>query len=161
MQNWIISEFPGKCSRWAGLLGAPPHRQLSERRKRLGTAASLRRDAGPAGPHQLVLQEPPHCQMPDAARAAVLVAPVASGPSWEAVAHAPVCSNSAATQASAVPGKDSGHHTFAATASSLCTMGQPFSKDCVRGSQSHQAEPLLTTLPAHCIAWFGCLQEGI
>ena len=44
---------------------------------------------GPAGhPSTGSCRNPPHSQMPDAARAAVLAAPVASGPSWEAAAHA-------------------------------------------------------------------------
>lgn len=47
------------------------------------------RDAGPCrAPINWSCRNPLHCQMPDAARAAVLAAPVASGPSWEAVAHA-------------------------------------------------------------------------
>ena len=133
---------------------------------------------GPAGhPSTGSCRNPPHSQMPDAARAAVLAAPVASGPSWEAAAHAlslqKLCCNSDCSGA---------RERFEDITRLLlllphCARRASHSpRIIVSASQSHQAGPLLisgvsgvsgdhcrsmgqsSTLPAHVITWFGCLQ---
>ena len=90
--------------------------------------------------------------------------PVHPGKQWLMLS---VCSNSAAAQASVVPRKDSrtsrvccycffSVHQGPATQQGL-SLGRPESPSGTIADQWGQWEAL-STLPAHSIAWFGCLQ---
>ena len=125
------------------------------------------RDAGPRrAPFNWSCRNPPHCQMPDAARAAVLAAPVASGPSWEAVAHAlglqQLCCNSGLSGAKE-RFEDICCYCFSVhqgpASQQGSSLGLPESPSGTIADEWGQWEAS-STLPAHSIVWFGCLQGG-
>lgn len=88
MRNWIALESRENAADGLGLELVSPQAVGREEETWHGEPACVRNGGPCRAPSTGSWRSPPHCQMPDEARAAVWAARVAFGPFWEAAAHA-------------------------------------------------------------------------